>query len=101
MPRLLAAGCAAAVSLVLYYSIKVHDNKINTTRTPGITKESLEDFIRSIARDYEANQELIKDTIAWLKRYEQEIELHPPTPHQISEITGTVEDCDLQSQTMP
>ena len=61
--------------LVLYYLIKIHDNKITATRTPNIATESLKGLIESIVNDYKNNQWLFKATIKKVKVYEQNIKV--------------------------
>ena len=59
--------------LVIYYMIKIHDNKISATRTPNLSQESLNGFINTIASDYSKNKWIIEDTIQMLNDYEQKI----------------------------
>lgn len=61
--------------LVLYYLIKVHDNKIQATRTANITNDSLKSLIGTIVKDYEKNRDVINSTIKALEKYEQNIKV--------------------------
>jgi hypothetical protein len=61
--------------LILYYMIKVHDNKIQATRTANITDNSLKSLIGNIVKDYEKNRNVINSTIKALEGYEQNIKV--------------------------
>lgn len=59
--------------LLLYYIMKIHDNKLTATRTANITKESLSSFINSIATNYEENKKIFEITLKMVEDYEQNL----------------------------
>ena len=59
--------------LVIYYLVKLHETKIQATRTPNITKDSLKVFFNSIADDYSENKEIIELTLKGLRTYRDDI----------------------------
>lgn len=61
--------------MVLYYVIKLHDNKIAATRTPNIKPDSLKGLIGSITEDYKLNKQIILKTIKMISEYEQNIQV--------------------------
>lgn len=65
--------------LVLYYMIRLHNNKIAASRTANIKPDSLRGFMDSIAKDYNANTWLFEGTLKLLNEYRDTINLHAPT----------------------
>lgn len=61
--------------LVLYYIMKIDDNKINATRIPKITKESINGLLNSIVSIFEENKGLYEITIEMLRNYEHNLEI--------------------------
>jgi hypothetical protein len=61
--------------LVLYYALKIHYNKIESTRIPNLTEESVKGLIEAIVKDYSSFKVVISETIKMLEEYDKKIKV--------------------------
>jgi hypothetical protein len=59
--------------LLVYYVIKVHDNKITSSRIPNLGKSSLENLFKTITEDYKVSKSIFEATLKMLEEYEKNI----------------------------